>query len=111
MLIYGQHNLIPSIEDSYLVEKGDLRKRFKYLQRCKNNAQRRWTDEYLKALKERHNLKHNISGKVMQPVKGSVVLVKGDDQNRGIWKLAIVTDLFPGSDGIIQSSQGEGEEW
>ena len=47
-LILGEINLIPTEEESYQIEKGDLRTRFRYLKRCKDNIWSRWTNEYLK---------------------------------------------------------------
>ena len=42
----------------YHLETPDLRKRAKYLQRCKDTMWRRWTDDYLRGLREQHRLKH-----------------------------------------------------
>ena len=80
-LILGQTNLIPTEEEGYLIEKGDLRTRFRYVQRCKDNTWSRWTSEYLKGLRERHNLQHN--GKQSEVYVGAVFIVKSDEKNRG----------------------------
>ena len=57
-MIVGRPNLIP--ESAELGNNGDLRKRAKYLQRCKNACKNawwsRWSAEYLKALRGRHNM-------------------------------------------------------
>ena len=99
-LIFGQpSNVMPTEEESYLVEK-DLRKRFKYIQKCKTNAWNRWLQEYLKGLRERHNLKHNV--KQSEP-KIIVVIVQGETKNRGTWKLGVVTKVFPGTDGVVRA--------
>ena len=45
-------------------------------------------DEYLTALRERHNLSHKE-----KPVKiniNDVVMIKGDEKNRGKWKIGII---------------------
>ena len=82
-MIVGRPNLIP--ESAELDENdGDLRKRAKYLQRCKNAWWSRWSAEYLKALRERHNLKNKTTEMNVKP--GDVVLIKGDERNRGRWK-------------------------
>ena len=100
-LIFGQPNLIPTEEESFLDDKGDLRKRFRFVQKCKDNAWSRWTQEYLKGLRERHDLKHD--GNRTEPNTGDVVIIKGDEKNRGRWKLGIVTDMFPGNDGVVRA--------
>ena len=53
-MLLGQSNTIPQLEP-HNIDDGDLRKRAKYLQRCKEAVWRRWTKEYLRALRERHN--------------------------------------------------------
>ena len=40
-----------------------------------------------------------------QPKKGDVVIVKTDNKNRGTWPLAIVNEVYPGSDGVIRAVQ------
>ena len=81
-------------------DDGDLVKRAKYLRRCKDNVWRRWTMEYIRALRERHNLKHKT--KELKVNVGDVVLIRGDEKNRAHWKTGIVTELIPGRDGIVR---------
>ena len=54
-LVLGQQ-LIISNEDPEDIEDKDLRKRQKYIQKCKEAAWKRWRSEYLTSLRERHNL-------------------------------------------------------
>ena len=49
-------------------------------EKCKEKAWTRWTSEYLKALREQHNLKHKSYE--IQISKGDVVLIKSDEKNR-----------------------------
>ena len=100
-LIYGDSNFVPSVESSHLIPKGDLRKRFRYISRCKDYVWNRWTREYVKGLRERHNLKYGKNSK--KPKIGDVVIIKGDEKNRGKWKLGIITFTYPGNDGIIRA--------
>lgn len=57
LVLFGQPNQIPE-EEPTNVEDYDLRKRAKYLRKCEDVLWKRWTTEYLKALRERHNLNH-----------------------------------------------------
>ena len=96
-LIFGIQNYIPTMENEHDITDKDLRKRAKYVQACKNAAWLRLSNEYIKTLRERHNLKHH---KKTNAIKSrDVVLIKGDNKNRGKWNIGIVTDLFPGPDG------------
>ena len=99
-LILGEINLIPTEEESYQIEKGDLRTRFRYLKRCKDNIWSRWTNEYLKGLRERHIMKHGKNTKVKI---GEVVIIKSEEKNRGRWKIGIITDTFPGPDDVVRA--------
>ena len=95
-----QSNLLPELEP-HLEETVPLRKRAKYLKRCKDAMWRRWTSEYLRGLRERHNLKHKGSSGVVK--KGEVVIIKGDEKDRNHWKLGIVEELMPGKDGVVRA--------
>ena len=80
-----------------------MRKRAKYIERCKDMAWQRWTTEYLKALRENHDLRHkNTEIKI---AVGDVVLIKGDEKNRGKWNIGIVKQLNKGRDGIVRSAK------
>ena len=48
----------------------------------------------MRALRERHDLRHH--GKSARLQEGDVVLIKGDEKNRGKWKIGIVDKLIPG---------------
>ena len=91
-------NFIPEGEPD--CDDVDLVKRAKYLRRCKDNVWKRWTTEYVRALRERHNLKHK--SKELKVKVGDVVLIRGDEKNRAHWKTGIVSELIPGRDGIIR---------
>ena len=94
-LQFGRPNLLPEREDHH-IEDRDLRKRAKYLRRCKEVLWGRWTSEYLRGLRERHNLKHNR--KQLSLARGDVVLIKAEERNRGKWKLGIVEALISGTE-------------
>lgn len=78
----------------------NLRKRAKYLKACKDSLWKRWSKEYLTALRERHNLNHQR--KKFQVAVGEVVIIKSDEKNRGRWPLGVVQELFLGRDGVVR---------
>ena len=82
---------VPELKAHHL-ENQDLRKRAKFLRRCKQAMRNRWSREYVRNLRERHV---NAAGKqAAVPRKGSVVIIKDESKNRNVWKLGIVTDLI-----------------
>ena len=101
-LLYGQPNLLPELEPHHLEDRS-LRKRARYLKRCKEAVWKRWTGEYVRSLRERHTLKH--SGEERHPNVGEVLLIKSADKNRGKWKIGVVTDLIKGRDGIVRAAK------
>ena len=84
-------------------EIADIRKRARYLRRCKDIVWSRWTNEYLKSLRERHKLKHKT--KQMTAERGDVVLIKGDERNQGKWKIGIIDSFIVGRDGVIRGAR------
>ena len=73
------------------------------MEKCKQNLWKRWTNEYVRALRERHNLTHR--GKENTVSEGDVVLIHGDDKNRGKWSIGIVESLIKGGDGVIRAAR------
>jgi hypothetical protein len=101
-MLFGQPSLIPE-RDPGADEDRDVRKRAKYLRRCKDALWSRWSTEYVKALRERHNLKHNCKG--MKLERGDVVLIRGEERNRGKWRIGIVEKLIEGRDKVVRGAR------
>ena len=97
--LFQRTNQIPE-QESWRIEDPDLRKHVKYLKNCKDDLWKRWKKEYLAALRERHNLTHKVSK--FQPQVRDVVIIKTGNKNRSTWPLAIVSETYPGKDGIIR---------
>ena len=60
------------------------------------------TEEYLKALRERHRLKH--SGKPSVIAVGDVTLIKEVERNLGELKMGIVDKLIIDWDGVVRAA-------
>ena len=101
-LMFAQPNTLPELQPHHS-EDHDLRKRARYLKRCKDALWSRWTSEYLRGLRERHKLKHK-NGHV-HAARGDVVIIKSEEKNRGQWKLGIIEELITGQDGVVRGAK------
>ena len=72
-------------QEPWRKETTDLRKRAKCLRSCKEAVWRRWSREYLVALRERPNC--NGRGKASYLSAGEVVLIRSEVKNLGKWPL------------------------
>ena len=75
------------------------RKRAKFLLKTKDRMWNRWTADSLRALRERHRLKHG--DKRCSLGVGDVVIIKSSERNRNSWLLGIVESLNEGRDGAV----------
>ena len=78
-------------------------KRQRYVQRCKENALKKWKHEYVAALRERHNLSHKDRTRKVKI--GDIVMIKGESKNRGHWKIGKVSQLYTGKDEVVRAVQ------
>ena len=101
-MLFMQQNLLPE-EDASAIEEEELRKRARYLAKCKDAVWSRWTKEYINGLRERHNLAHK--GVEAEVKVGDVVLIQSDERNRGKWNIGIVVDLIKGKDGVLRAAR------
>ena len=101
-LIFGQPTTLP--EEDCAEDDGytEMKKRSRYIKKCKESIWKRWNAEYLRALRERHNMKHKV--KKMKISIGVVVLIKNADRNRRKWKIGTVDKLCYGRD-VIRAVQ------
>lgn len=102
IMMMGSNNALLQ-EDIADIKDKDLRKRAKYLERCKENIWKRWSNEYIKALREKHNLVHH--GKENKISVGDVVLIKGEEKNRGRWAVGVVESLIRGKDNVVRGAR------
>ena len=83
LLVLSQTPVILN-EDPTNIENKDLRKRQRYVERCKEASWKRWRNEYLTSLRERHSLKYkNREPKVKV---GEVVVIKQGSAETDITK-------------------------
>ena len=102
IMLFGQPNITLE-ETNGEIDDRDLRRRARYLNECKKKIWNRWSNEYIRGLRERHNLLHH--GKTNALKIGDVMMIKGDEKNRGHWKLGIVKELITGRDGVIRGAK------
>ena len=63
----------------------------------------RWSNECIKGLRERHNLKHH--GKTNTLEYWGCHAHQRRRKNRGRWKIGIIQDLITGRDGIVRGAK------
>ena len=100
VMLFGQPNQLPE-DDPSNIEDDSLRKRAKYLRRCKEVLLFRWKNEYLKSLREHHSLNQKTKETTLTP--GDVVVIKGEERNRGLWRIYVLDKLIPGRDWIVRA--------
>ena len=103
-MLHLQPTQLPGLSPHHLQET-DLRKRDKYLLRCKEAMWSRWSKEYVRSLRERH--RRSGGEQTPHPSVGDVVIIQDESRNRHSWKLGIVDELIVGRDGIICEQERE----
>ena len=102
LLQFGRTNLLPETQNHQLENK-DLIMSAWYLKKCKDALWGRWSSEYLRGLREQHNLKHKESKVTL--AEGDVVIIKRDEKNCGLWKLGTVEELITGREGVVRGAK------
>lgn len=75
-----------------------LLKRWNLVQRLQHDTWRRWQTEFLLLLQKRNKWrKPDLTFRV-----GDIVLVKDDDSFQRVWPVARITNVYPGSDGLVR---------
>ena len=87
--------------DAYPVEdtEDSEQRMTKRLEDAKAHAWKRWKREYVHGLMERHRLNKERGS---TPKVGEIVLIVGDEKNRGEWKKGKVVRLIEGGDGVVR---------
>ena len=71
--------------------------------KCRENVWKRWQNEYIRSLRERHNLIHKDN--TGQIKVGQVVIIKGEERNRVEWSIGIVEQLIHGRDNVVRGAR------
>ena len=72
-------SVLPELKPHHM-DNRDLRKRAKFMIKCKESVWKRWSREYVKSLRERHV---NGGGKqTITPRRGTAVIIKDENKNR-----------------------------
>ena len=100
--LFTNSNILPELAPYHLDER-DLRKRAKFLLKTKDAMWRRWTSEYLRALRKRHRLQYGNAESRL--AVGDVVIIKSVDHNRNCWPLGIIEELIVGRDQVVRGTK------
>ena len=90
--------VVPPPPGTFQKEDLYLRKRWRRVQFLAEQFWSRWKREYLQTLQPR------VSSQTERPnvCRDDVVLLRDDDTCRASWRMARVTDVFPGKDGLVR---------
>ena len=98
-------NAILYIKDQHLLENDEditdddiFTKAERRIKLKREHLWKRWVDEYLRSLRERHELR---KGEQTFPQVGGIVLIKSESKNRQEWRKGMVTKLIKGKDDIV----------
>ena len=92
------------VDDDIEVDTNLLNRRARHLNKTLSNFWSRWRNEYLLELREGH--RHNKGDTQAIPASiGDIVVVHGEKQPRGFWRLGKVEDLVTGRDGHVRGAK------
>ena len=82
------------------VDEERVTKMYKILKNAREHVGSRWNKEYINSLMEVHRI--NRRKNACLPQIGEIVLVVGDERNKGQWKKARVEELVKGRDDVVK---------
>ena len=96
IIMWGQDaHIVKDIE----VEENQLTKLYRRLNTARQHASSRWQKEYVHSLLESHRINRDVS---CLPKVREIVLIIGEEKNRGEWKKAKVLRLVKGKDNVVR---------
>ncbi len=90
--------------ETHHIQETNLRKRARYLSKVKDSLWARWSKEYVRSLREKHRLVKQDASHT-SPAIGDIVIIRGDEKNRNLWKLGKVVRLISGRDSEIRGAK------
>ena len=90
-------------DEDFEMSREDVSKRMQHLSQVMNHFWQRWTSEYLLGLRESHRHSQKRKGSNTVSV-GDVVIIHDPDQPRGFWRLGVVEQLVPSTDGQVRGA-------
>ena len=97
VIMWGQNaHEIRNIE----VDEDETTKLYRRMNNAREHAWHRWKKEYVHGLMEAHRIKMGREPQV--PEIGEMVLVVGEEKNRGEWMKAKVVRHLKGNDGVVR---------
>ncbi|GFR04232.1 bel12-ag transposon polyprotein [Trichonephila clavata] len=84
------------VSDLDKIDKTNMNKRYRYVQRLRQILKERFRTEYLGFLRS------SIPNRLDQIKVGDIVLINREDKKRLYWPIARVIELFPGRDGCTR---------
>ena len=92
------------LNDPITLTHSNANLRFEHLANLQREFWKRWSIEYLTALRERHI--HTTGGVKRNTIKvGDIVLIHSDVEKRINWHMAKVIRLLPGRDGLVRAAE------
>ena len=98
ILIHGQPIKIP---EEQFDDDEVIKKRQPYIKCCKDAASIRWNKEYLRSLRERHNMENNQ--RHTEIAIEDDVLIKKLDKRCGKWNISVVEELYERKNNLIRA--------
>ena len=92
-------NDIPKVQPHHL-DDVDLRKRAKFLRKCKELMWQCWSWEYVWGLREQH--RHKKGRHRTHPNRGDAVIIESEEKNQNLWKIGKVEGLIRGRGGVVR---------
>ena len=89
-MLFVDCTFLPELEAHHIEEK-DLRKRAKYLIKCKQAIWKRWSEEYVRGVREGNNQQHR---KTNFTVEKDDVIIQSDERSCCKWPLSLLLNSY-----------------
>ena len=106
-LVYGRQitMTVDARQDEIISTYQSLTRRAKHHKRLLNNFSLQWSKEYLLSLREQHQNRSTQRHSRVTLKQGDVVLLRNEGTARCLWKLARISELLQGRDGVVRAAK------